>query len=367
MENILNYLEARGNLTLDEEHFNDVDALILCRLSYMPFEKIVSQGSSLISLKTAVQPFIHIRTLKKTGVYPTQKDRQLLTSLANSRRFGQMYLTRYSALTDPKTEKQFAAVTILTGDGLAFLSFRGTDETLVGLKEDFNMSFISPIPAQEEALRYLGTVTGDLLLPLRLGGHSKGGNLAVYASAFAPPPVQERITANYNCDGPGFPAWVLENRGYQAIKYIIRSIVPQSSIIGMLLEHEENYTVVKSVNKGLLQHDIYSWEVENGGFSYLRELTGGSRYFSRTLKKWLAELTPEQREKLIDQLFDLFSATNAQTISDLTSDWLRTAVVLLEGVQNIDPEMRRMIHQALALLEQSAISNLIPGLRQNDS
>ena len=362
MANILNYLETRGNLTLEEAHFNDVDALILCRLSYMPFEKIVSQGSSLISFKTAFEPFIQIRTLRKTGVYPTQKDRQLLAALGNSKRFGQMYLTRYAALTDPKTEKQFAAVTILTGDGLAFLSYRGTDETLVGLKEDLNMSFLSPIPAQEEAVRYLDTVAGDLPLPLRLGGHSKGGNLAIYAAAFAPSLVQERITANYNCDGPGFPALVLESWGYQAIKAKIRSIVPQSSIIGMLLGHEEDYTVVKSINKGLLQHDIYSWEVENGSFSYLQELTGRSQFLNRTLKQWLAELTPEQREKLIDQLFDLFSATSAQTISDLTSDWLRNAGVVLEGVQSIDPEVRQMIHQVLALLVQSAVANLIPGL-----
>jgi len=364
MADIFNYLAAWGNLTLEEAHFNNVDALILCRLSYMPFENIVSPGSSLISLKTACQPFLHIRTLKKTGPYPTQEDRLLLSALSNSRRYAHMYLTRYAEITDLAAEKQFAAVTILTGDGSAFLSYRGTDNTLVGWKEDFNMTFLSPVPAQEEAERYLQTVAGDLPFPLRLGGHSKGGNLAVYAAAFAPAYVQDQITDIFSYDGPGFPVSVLESEGYQAIRGKIRTLVPQSSIIGMLLEHEENYLVVKSSGKGLLQHNPYSWEIDNGDFIYLKELSGRSQFFNRMLNQWLAALTPEQREKLIDGLYELLSATNAETINDLTSRWLHNAGVVLEEVQDIDPETRQMIHHVLGLLVQSAVFNLIPGLSE---
>ena len=364
MGNILDYLAVWGNLSLEDTYFNDVDALILCRLSYIPFDKIVPSGSSLISLKTACQPFLRIRTLRKPGAYPTQNDRLLLGALSKSRRFGQMYLTRYKAVTDPVEEKQFAALTVLTGDGQAFLSYRGTDDTLVGWKEDFNMSFLSPVPAQEEAVRYLETVAYDLPFPLRLGGHSKGGNLAVYAAAFAPPFVQRRITAVYNNDGPGFPASVLEGNAYQAIREKIRTFVPQSSIIGMLLEHEKNYMVVKSSQKGLLQHDLYSWEVENGTFVYLKELSGRSQFFNRTLREWLSALTPTQREKLVDGLFELLLATDAETVSDLTSGWLVKAGEVLEEVQNIDPDMKKMIHQVLGLLVQSVAMNLIPGLSQ---
>lgn len=212
-------------------------------------------------------------------------DVDLLKLLAENRRYRNMKLTYYVNQIENESQMQFSAVTVQISKKLHFVSYRGTDNTLVGWKEDFNMSFTCPVPAQKSAVEYLEQVASKTTGELILGGHSKGGNLAVYAAAFCKQALQGRIATVYNFDGPGFSQKVIKAEGYINICNKVTTYVPQSSIVGMLLEHEEKYTIIHSNQLGIMQHDIYSWMVERNHLVTLREITNSSKVIDRTLKQ----------------------------------------------------------------------------------
>lgn len=365
MANLLDYLRWRGDLPLRASPFNPVDNLILSVLAYVPFDGVVpssvtKKGPTIAEAAT---------TLLETGAagpaFRDENDLLLLSALAASVRFGNMRLCAYESVLDPEREKQFAAVTAMTGDGHAFVAYRGTDHTLVGWKEDFNMSFMSPVPAQEAAVAYLEHVASGLGLGprLRLGGHSKGGNLAVYAASFCRARTQRRVRAVYNNDGPGFDATVIAREGYRTIQERIRSFVPQSSIIGMLLEHHERYTVVQSTESGLMQHDPYSWSVLGTDFITVKQVTDESLFVDRALKEWVGAMAPAQRELFIDAVFDVLSATDAKTFSELGGDWLKSSIAVAKSLRGLDEATRKVMFDALKLLFKAIRENL-PAIMQ---
>ena len=232
MENVFDYLDWRGDLTLDLVPLCDVDAVVLSRLSYLPLDGLVPpEGAPVGALMR------QLLASKPPLLLP--EDGRFIPALAASQRFCEMWIMDYVNQIDLESQTQFAAITVALGDGRHFVAFRGTDGTLVGWKEDFNMAFTCPVPAQRLAAHYAASAMLRFPGEFLLGGHSKGGNLAVYAAAFCPAALQERIAAVYNNDGPGFDAEVIALPGYQRICARVQTFVPQSSIVGMLLEHEE--------------------------------------------------------------------------------------------------------------------------------
>jgi hypothetical protein len=269
---------------------------------------------------------------------------------AFSERFADVRLSDYINKIDDLEEKQFAAVTFTVGDGSRYIAFRGTDDTIVGWRENFNMSFMTPVPAQEEAVKYLDRVARGCMGSLRVGGHSKGGNLAVYASMFAAPEIQERISEVYNNDGPGFGQPVLKLKGYQSIRSRIKTIVPQSSIVGMLLEHEEEYEVVKSGGRGPLQHDGCRWEVEGTHFIRLDKLTGGSAHFDKKLKEYLEAMDIEKRREFTEVFFGILESTGAKTLTELSKSKLKNTGTIISALYHLDKDTRDMIKRTVSLL-----------------
>lgn len=357
MATIFEYLDWRGDLKMDQAPFNNIDALILSRLSYIPFDGIVLSGPfDNIILSDAAALFFTLDGPTKEVYMP--KDVDLLNVLSKSERFKNMRLSGYLNEVDYKTQKQFAAMVIDTCDDSYFISYRGTDNTLVGWKEDFNMSFMTPVPAQKEAVRYLEKMAAAISGSIRLGGHSKGGNLAVYAASFCSESVQERIIKVYNNDGPGLDSIIIAQKGYIGVCKRIHTFVPQSSVVGMLLEHEEEYIVVHSTQIGLLQHDIYSWEVMRDNFNYLETVSNSSRFVDKTLKDWLSVLVPEQREQFIEAMFSIFNETKALTTNELTANWYKNAQLILKSLKNMDEPLKQVISQVLFLLIKSARQNL---------
>jgi len=370
MANILDYLDWRGDLTLAQSAFNEVDNLILAELSYADLAGIVpavGEGPG-IPLAQAAEAFF-----RRERESPTERDMgfvaqeipPLLKKLAVSRRFGQMELSCLEDYLDAEGTEQFAALAIDLGNGTAYLSFRGTDGTIAGWKEDFLLATQSVIPAQRRAVAYTQAAAKQLhRRKLMLGGHSKGGNLAVYAGVFAPPSVQRRITAIWSNDGPGFRDDILDLPEHVHMEGRIRSIVPKSSVVGMLLEHPENYTVVDSDQRGLLQHDGFSWLVMGDHFLHLREMTRQSRLNDQELRKWLQELSPEQREKFVDGLFDVLTASGAETLSDLRTDKWKTASAMVWAAVTMDPETRDGLLDLLALLFRGSAKVLLEELQE---
>lgn len=357
MSNLFDYLKWRGDLSFQQTPFNDIDSLILSRLSYLPFDAIVPD-SFITSLTIAEAGNRFFQSENAAEKIIMRADLPLLSDVAASDRFANCGLCGYVNHVDLDDEKQFAALVIKISPGLSYISYRGTDLSLAGWKEDFNMSFATSVPAQEEAVRYLNQVRQHIPGKLILGGHSKGGNLAVYAGAFCEPETQNRIIAVYNNDGPGFDVSVLESAGYQRIAPRIKTFIPQSSVVGMLLQHEEDYYVVHSTQSGLMQHDLFSWEVNRDQFVLLDRVTDQSKFIDQTLKAWLATSSIEQREQFVDTLFSILEETGASTLKELTSNWHKNARIVLRSLLDMDDEMRQHLSQALNLLLQAARQNI---------
>ncbi len=354
MANIFDYIFWRGDLDFDFQPFNELDGLVLCRLSYLPCDGVLgSEPMTLPELYAALEAQLDIESRL---IRPD--DIRLLAEASASKRFCGIRAYNYVNQIDFESQTQFSAVCYILADGRRFIAFRGTDTTLVGWKEDFNMAFICPVPAQLTAVKYLKHAAAESRAPLILGGHSKGGNLAVYAGAFCPPAVQERVELIYNFDGPGFDQKILDTPGYDAICPRVRTFVPQSSVVGMLLGHEEQYTVVHSQESGLTQHNIYTWDVERETLKYLDTVTRGSRFIDRTLKDWLAAMSMEQRAVLVDTVYEAMQRTGARTVPELKANWFGSTRAIIRAAGALPEDDRKMMLKTLRLLMQSAVSGL---------
>mgnify|MGYP000350390196 FL=1 len=219
--------------------------------------------------------------------------------------------------------------------------------------------FVCPVPGQKLAVDYLQRAARRLPGRLTVCGHSKGGNFAVYAAAFCGEEIQDRIEAVYNYDGPGFDSKVLSEPGYQRICQKIQTFVPQSSVVGMLLGHEEKYIIVHSEQTFLQQHDTYSWEVRQKHFHYLDTVDSSSRFVDYTLKAWLAQMTPAQREQFVDAIYEVMRQTNAHTLHQMNENWLASAASILKSAKNMDEETRQAVTHAAGLRLSSAKDGLL--------
>ncbi len=316
MSNMMDYLTWRGDLSFIQVPPNPVDALILSTLVYCGFEGIVAEDlSRTVSLPEAAQAFTalpdHRQRLRR------KMDLGLLTAAAEAPRFQDIQLCFYRSILVPEEEIQFAAMTCLLPDGSAFLAFRGTDYSLAGLKEDLNMAFADSVPAQRAAAAYTKEFADRFSGPLRLGGHSKGGNLAVYAAAKAEPALQSRILAVYNLDGPGFTEGFLADEGYLAMVPRIQTVIPQSSIIGILLEHIGDCTVIQSSQVGPLQHEPHSWDVLGSGFVQVEQMSGSSQFVDKTVKNWIRDMDRQERSAFVEALYGLLTSGTASTLQEL--------------------------------------------------
>lgn len=354
MANILDYLCWRGDICFSYAKFNEVDNLILSRLSYLPFEDFMENTESM-TIKEAYSRFSKIA---KPSVLQ-KEDLDLFPALAKSERFSHLLISDFVNHFSAETEKQFSAIVIHLPQGL-YVSFRGTDDTIVGWKEDFNMCFLDNIPSQVDSLEYLQNISKKYPdQKLIVGGHSKGGNLAVYSSAFCDDFTKNKITHVYNNDGPGFSEKIIQTPEYQLVLDKLTSFVPQSSVIGRLLNHKGKSVVVKSSQSGIWQHDLFTWQVYGTKFEKLDALTVKSLFIDKTISEWLENVSPEEREKFIDIIFQILSDTKVTSIEGLSKNWFYHACVILKSYTNIDRESKDIVFHTLYSLFSLASSNFI--------
>lgn len=350
MANIFDYLAWRGDLDFQTVPLNAVDALIFSALAYVNFSGIVpEEPEAFISLQQAADGLFVVPDIQKRS--RIKSDLELLERCAASKRFGACRVGFYRDVLIREEETQFAAMTFLLSDGSAMISFRGTDSTMTGWKEDFNMSFQATVPAQLAAVAYADALARRREGCLRLCGHSKGGNLAVYAASKCARTVRGRILDVYNNDGPGFHHNMMTDPGYLAVVPRVHTYVPQSSVIGMLLEHEEPYVVVKSAQLGLLQHDPYSWMVLGGDFVRQEEITAESKFVDHAMKAWLADMTIEQRNAFVDTVFELMESSGVERTQDLFR--VRSLAALIKSLR-ADEDAKKLIYEGLGNLLQAA-------------
>ena len=275
-------------------------------------------------------------------------------TVAANPRFSGLHVGAFAERFDTDEQTQTAALTFLLPDGTLVLSFRGTDDSLVGWKEDFNMAFQYPVPAQRMAADYICTVAklwpGDMILT----GHSKGGNSAVYAAMNAPAKIRKRIAAVYSLDGPGFPEHVVTSEPYLSTVSKVHKIVPDSSIIGMVLETPEPCVVVKADCEGLMQHFAFAWQVDGDAFVRVDDIAPSSHEFNSSFNRWMTGLSREEREHSVDALFQVIHASGATTFSGLIASMPLSLPSMIGAIVGLTPDERKHLMEAMRMLAAAA-------------
>ncbi len=345
MANMMDYLKWRGDLSFADAPFCEVDSLLLCYVSYVNLDGIAPQEGELAQTLSEVSRTFFKRYTKEE----LEKDKSfirmaafVMKEMAACRRFADTKVQNYVNLIDDKKNLQFSAVELILGDGTSFIAYRGTDDCIVGWKEDFFLSN-GVVPAEKESVAYLNRVGGKNARILRLGGHSKGGNLAIYAAAGCEEPVQKRLRVIYNLDGPGFTKDFLESPGLKKVLPKIRRYIPECSMIGTLLEHAATPAIIASSNKGVMQHDGLSWEVLGPSFVRCGELNIVAKIFDDAMSSWLSELGPEQKEAFINDFFSVLEATGAETLTQLQEGGIKNLKLMLKQIDTLKPETGEML------------------------
>lgn len=352
MANINDYLLWRGDLVINKQFpFNELDSMVLARFSYLIFDKIkMKPKETIFSISEKMKDFDNDEFLYNG-------DKELITYLGQSDRFKNMYVTDFVQNNDKKAEKQFGAITIHISDREMYISYIGTDSTIFGWKEDFNMSFMDNVPCQILGKEYLNKISKKYYYKkIRIGGHSKGGNVAIYSAITVQKQVQNKIIKVYNYDGPGFNKKIINQYGNDKIISKIETYIPQDSVIGRLLNHKEKMTIVWSVEKGILQHDIFSWQVLKNDLIILEKNTEISEDIDKTISDWLEITTPEQRKIVIDTVFDLFYSTDSVSFGEMSRNISKNLPILLKKYGEIAKEDKDMITKMIKLIVSSYIN-----------
>ena len=329
----------------------EVDSLALCQLSYLKFDGMVPgiRGHC---------PSVTLESLKEHPDYEKlfadvrfeAANRALVEGMLAGKRFRDLQLNCYVNQIEQRCETQFSAVTYTLNDGTVYVAYRGTDETIVGWKENFNMAFLSPVPGQEYSVWYLNAVGARIEGFFYLGGHSKGGNFAVYGAMNCNPKIQKRILQIFCLDGPGFRPEVLDTGNYDRIADRVIKILPQSSIIGMLFEADMHFQVVESMTFGLMQHDPYTWLVEKDHLKAADDIYVHSKKIDNTLNKWIISLSEEQIRIFVDTLFRVISASRADNLIDMAAEWKRSMNGIITALKEIDEETEKILKAVIRAL-----------------
>lgn len=344
MATIMDYLTWRGDLTFTQSPFNEIDNLILSCLSYVDFGDIVPEHQGAITIAEASADFFgrySEEEINSSRLF-LRSTPLLLKAMAKTRRFGKAELMHYVNKISIRRELQFSAVEILLGDGTSYIAFRGTDDTFIGWREDFNMS-IGDVPSERIAAEYLSQ-TGSLNRHmLRVGGHSKGGHLALRASAKCTGDVQRRILNVYDNDGPGFFHNLSEDDDFKKIQPRIRRFIPEFSIVGMLMYHNRAPVIVQSSASGIYQHNPFSWQVEGTRFLRSPSLSPAAARFSESIKTWLEHMSLPERQVFINDLFSVLDASQAATISEFQIQGIRNMPAMIKQLNALHPETKEKI------------------------
>lgn len=357
MSNAIDYLDWRGDIALSVSPFNEVDALIAAKLTSLDFTGIVPPDG-FIPLSDAVEAYFerHGDRDVRLGVLLPPGTVTMAKKMLASRRFGDAGIGFYVNRVDDANAEQFCALTAELDDGTRYVAFRGTDDTIAAWREDFNISANEAVPAQLDAADYLRRALEGFGGKVRVGGHSKGGNLSVYAAMNAPEPEQGRILDVYDFDGPGFRESVLGKPGYMRIRERIRFFLPQHSFVGVLLNTDTNYAIVESCETGTAAHNGFTWQVLGTKFVRCDKFSLRTRVYRDAISAWAEKLDYDKRRDLINAVFDALESTGARTFTDLTDQRVRKALTAARDLLG-DEDERALFTESMELLAKAYISS----------
>ena len=358
MNTIIDYVDWRGDLSFEISPFNEIDAVIFTQLAYIDFTEIVnSDFSKPVLLKDVAVQVASSEDFEQRVNFGPLINSEIVTLLqktAASKRFCNTKLCGFVSSTNIEEEKQFASITFILENKINLIVFRGTDQSIIGWKEDFNMAFKLPIPAHIEAVNYFDKACKKLKGKICLAGHSKGGNLSIFAGTYCIPKNQNRISKIFNFDGPGFEQIVLNDKRYINIQEKIKTFVPKKSIVGMLFDTNTDRTIIESSNNGIMQHDPLTWNVMGTSFVPADELSYESEFINKTLKNLFNKIEKDKREAFIDTVFGIIESTEANNLTQITENLFRTSSKMLQYYKNMDSETKEILFETVKIFLKSA-------------
>lgn len=359
MSHIVSYIKRQQEKTFFESPFNEVDALVLSQFIYLKLDGVVPSTSE---EKEAVYLYEIADTMDYEKVFMDERYRkdniELFEAMVDSKRFRRMRMNYFSDITSVLAETQFTALTVFLEDGPTVVIYRGTDETMVGWKEDFNMCFKEPVTGQTLSAMYLQQVSGMFEGDFIVTGHSKGGNFAIYASMNVEDKIQNRIEKVYSFDSPGFRPEILESVDFNKIEDRIIKYLPHSSIFGMLMQSEENYQVVECFSIGVLQHNPYNWQVAGNEFKKVDKLHRRSVFFNETYNEWLYSLSDEELHAYSEIWYHIMQEANITTMLDFTKEPGKALTNLIDAIRETDDKTKEMAKELAHGLMEVARENI---------
>lgn len=355
MANLFDYLDWRGDISFESDPPNQIDMLLLSHLTYSIFDGIISskfkEATTFSAFSRCFKLAPDFEKRINIGYLINKRTTELMFKCAKSKRFKDVKLCGYRNIFDENNMEQFAAITYLIGNK-AVVSFRGTDDTIAGWNEDFNIAYMKIIPSQKDAVEYFEDVAKELPYEFTLIGHSKGGNLAINTAVKCRSGIRNRIESIYNFDGPGFDKNYFNLPEYKAVENKINSFYPEFSLVGMVFNHPEKFTIVKSDGFAAWQHDSVTWQILGKEFVTCKEFTEQSKFFHRSFNQWIDRLSDSQREKFVKALFELIAASGVKTNTDLEKNALPASAKMISAFANMDKETKREIKAILGVFKE---------------
>lgn len=349
MKNILYYLRQYGDISFSRHAFNEVDSLILCQLSYLNFDLYVAESEVfLLSLLDDEQ----IERLSENTFSP-KKNIRLLRILRQSKRYQTIRLCHLRNHLSYEECEQFYALTFVLDDFL-YLAFRGTDLTILGWQENFNMAYLKEVPAQRDSVLYVNEIFAKYHRPMIIGGHSKGGNLALYSALYSKPEVNDYIRKVYNFDGPGFYKDIFSHQEYLALRDKVVTMTTQEAVIGVLLYHVDNLIFIKAKGFSVFQHEPYNWKVSRLGLLYRVKINSiPSRWFDRAVRHFFEDTTEEERKQFVNLLFTIVMITPKASVNDFRFHPIRFLFRAFRKYKGLTKEEKRFFKKTLKKFRKS--------------
>ena len=364
MTNVFGYIDEQSDSLFRARPFCEVDALVFAWLSYFEIEKldnkgIECRGMTLQELAESAEQ--NIGKFKKPDklmkLISVLTGAWMLKQVSDKTRFKDIRIGRYKTVTDHKNGIQFSVTSYILDTGVEVISFRGTDTSVAGWKEDCMTTFSHTVPSQDLALEYLNG--GDSKNPIILAGHSKGGYLAIYAASECRKDLVSRIEGIYNFDGPGFCFDISETANFNNLKDRIHSYVPGSSIVGMLQRHMDDYVVVSSMNRGVMQHYAFYWKIDGQSFVLRKNRNISSRTMDAAFNQWLDDLSFDDRKALVETIFSILEESGVKYFDEFSTAGFARIRSVISKMHNMDPHTKKIIRAFFGKLLRASKNEMI--------
>ena len=343
MSSLDNYIKNYGTILFEESSINDVDNVIFSCLAYINFEDILDEKD--ITMLKAYKKYKNKYSSKEIAKfsYSLKKGCYLFMNIATTPRFKDVIISNYVKILD--NTKQFCAVTFKLPDNSIYIAYEGTDDSIIGWKEDFETSYMFPVPSQILAVKYLNDAIKRSNHNVYVGGHSKGGNLAMTAAMYCKSYIKRRIKKVYNNDGPGFRDEEYNSLEYKIMAKKLRKFVPEDSMVGMILKNDENYITVHSNAHAFYQHYPFTWECY-GAFFLKSTRSKMSEKFEDRIEKWLNNFNDKQREEFFESFFGVMEKSSITCLKELREFKFDRVLTLIKTSKNLDKDTKKMLINA---------------------